>query len=176
VVFDTTGALPTGAVAGTPYFVSATGLATNTFQFSTTRGGASVATSGTQSGTHLLGAYGAQIITSGSQSGVHTATAYPFGAGDGTTTFNVPEMRGEFPRGFDDGRLINPRRVLGSFQADELKSHTHTEFAYTAAGGSNPYTALSGSGGLNNLGIQTGAIGGIETRPRNVALLACIKF
>lgn len=51
VVFSTTGALPTGIVAGTTYFVR--NAATNTFELSLTRGGvASITTSGTQSGTH----------------------------------------------------------------------------------------------------------------------------
>lgn len=175
VVFDTTGALPTNAVAGTPYFVSATGLTANTFQFSTILGGASVATSGTQSGTHLMGAYGAQINTSGAQNGVHTATAYPFGAGDGTTTFNIPELRGEFVRGLDDGRLINPRRVLGSNQADELKSHNHQlqGTGHSSGGSSISFLGLSSASATYP---YIAANGGIETRPRNVALLACIKF
>lgn len=53
IVFDTTGALPTGATAGTTYFVIAAGLATDTFEFSATVGGSAVNTSGTQSGTHF---------------------------------------------------------------------------------------------------------------------------
>ena len=51
IIFQTTGALPTGITANTTYFVSATGLTANTFQFSATNGGASINTSGTQSGT-----------------------------------------------------------------------------------------------------------------------------
>ncbi len=52
VIFTTTGALPTGVTAGTVYYVIATGLGTNSFQFSTTPGGSAVNTSGSQSGTH----------------------------------------------------------------------------------------------------------------------------
>jgi hypothetical protein len=52
VVFNTTGALPTGITAGTTYFVIAAGLTANAFQFSATPGGAAVNTSGTQSGAH----------------------------------------------------------------------------------------------------------------------------
>lgn len=52
--FSTTGALPTGITAGTTYYVSATGLTVDAFQFSATLGGASVNTSGTQSGVHTL--------------------------------------------------------------------------------------------------------------------------
>lgn len=54
VVFSTTGALLTGATANTTFYVSATGLTNDAFQFSATLGGASVNASGTQSGTHSL--------------------------------------------------------------------------------------------------------------------------
>ena len=47
VVFGGAGTLPTGIVAGTTYYVSATGIAANTFQISATIGGASINTTGT---------------------------------------------------------------------------------------------------------------------------------
>jgi hypothetical protein len=52
--FTTTGALPTGITAGTKYYVIASGLTANAFQFSETVGGSAVNTSGTQSGTHSI--------------------------------------------------------------------------------------------------------------------------
>jgi hypothetical protein len=52
VRFTTSGALPTGLVAGQTYYVIAAGLTANTFQVSATVGGAAVVTTGTQSGTH----------------------------------------------------------------------------------------------------------------------------
>lgn len=51
VIFSTTGALPTGLTAGTIYYVSNV-VNANSFQLSTTQGGTSLNTSGTQSGTH----------------------------------------------------------------------------------------------------------------------------
>jgi len=48
-----------------------------------------------------------------------------FGVGDGSTTFNVPELRGEFIRGLDASRGVDTARVLGSAQADLFKAHTH---------------------------------------------------
>lgn len=54
VRFTTSGALPTGLVVGTTYYVIATGLTVNTFQLSATAGGSAINTSGGQSGTHTL--------------------------------------------------------------------------------------------------------------------------
>lgn len=51
IVFSTTSQLPTGITAGTTYYVLATGLGTNVFEFSTSTGGAAVVTTGSQSGT-----------------------------------------------------------------------------------------------------------------------------
>lgn len=50
--FSTTGALPTGVVAGTQYYVIATSLTETTFQFSATNGGSAVNATGSQSGVH----------------------------------------------------------------------------------------------------------------------------
>jgi fibronectin-binding autotransporter adhesin len=55
VFFTTTGALPTGLSPLTPYYVSSTGLSSSSFQVSATRGGASINTSGSQSGTQTCG-------------------------------------------------------------------------------------------------------------------------
>lgn len=52
VVFETTGALPTGLTAGVVYYVIADGLTTNAFEVSATSGGSAINTSGSQSGTH----------------------------------------------------------------------------------------------------------------------------
>ncbi|WP_245267736.1 phage tail protein [Rhizobium sp. 2MFCol3.1] len=49
-----------------------------------------------------------------------------YGAGDGSTTFNLPDMRGEFRRGLDGGRGVDTGRTLGSAQASQNLAHTHT--------------------------------------------------
>jgi hypothetical protein len=54
IKFTTTGALPTGLVVGTTYYVISTGLTANTFQLALTAGGTAINTSGLQSGTHTL--------------------------------------------------------------------------------------------------------------------------
>lgn len=107
-----------------------------------------------------------------------------FGAGDGATTFALPDLRGEFVRGLDDGRGVDTGRGMGSAQAGSTGPHDH----YTRAGAGVVSDNYGGSGadyGTNssNLAVSTdgttattGPGIGAETRPRNVAMLACIKY
>lgn len=64
-----------------------------------------------------------------------------YGAGDGSTTFNLPDMRGLFPRGWDDGRGVDPGRAFGSFQDMAFQSHVHA--ASAAAVGDHIHSAWS---------------------------------
>ena len=69
-----------------------------------------------------------------------------FGAGDGSSTFNKPNLQGKFIRGYDNGAGIDASRVFGSDQSDSYKSHTHT--ASTASAGDHYHTGTtSGAGG-----------------------------
>ena len=95
-----------------------------------------------------------------------------FGAGNGSTTFNLPDLRGEFVRGWDDGRGVDADRIFGSAQTDDFKSHSHT-FQKSASSNNTTGSFVTTA----NNGAVTGtttATGGGETRPRNIALLACI--
>lgn len=126
--------------------------------------------------------------------------------GDGSTTFNLPDMRAEFARGLDEGRGVDVGRVLGSAQDAAMLNHSHT--GTTSSDGAHTHTPsgggsfIAGNAGPND-GFDDGGLytstnssamttapnhthtlttgnpssgGGNETRPRNVALLACIKI
>jgi phage-related tail fiber protein len=95
-----------------------------------------------------------------------------FGVGNGSTTFNLPDLRGEFIRGLDDGRGVDAGRLLGSAQADMFESHLHGigTTTFVSGGGGVPYGS-----GVTQGTAQSELTGGTETRPRNVALLYCIK-
>ena len=89
----------------------------------------------------------------------------------GTTSAVVPDLRGEFLRGWDNGRGIDAGRAIKTLQLDELKSHSHTfTGGDTTAGG----PSLQGNRVTTGLG-STSSTGGTETRPRNVSVLYCIK-
>lgn len=132
------------------------------------------------------------------------AIATTWGAGDGSTTFNVPDFRGYFPRGYDNGAGIDPARVFGSLQADGFKTHTHTQNAHNhgvtdpthnhqynqpigsaafAGGGTvaqNTTSPTLTTASATNISIQnTTAVnqstGGTETVPKNKACLFIIR-
>ncbi|MGD2524656.1 phage tail protein [Escherichia coli] len=112
----------------------------------------------------------------------HLATAYPSG--------KLPDLRGEFIRGWDDGRGIDAGRALLSIQTGMLEKHRHivvandgydskeewelaTIFrrAYTQGRGLDAADAggtLIPSPTLHTRG-SIGNTGGSETRPRNIA-------
>lgn len=137
-----------------------------------------------------------------------------FGAGDGFNTFNLPDLRGEFIRGWDDGRGIDDGRTFGSWQADQLKQHDHGGRTGGGGGhnhgykdsyyiesqgyaqGADGYFTVSSRRGPSGSDTDNTHIfymnrhtewqpdhdhpiaqdGGNESRPRNRALLACIKY
>lgn len=48
-----------------------------------------------------------------------------FSAGDGNTTFRIPDLRGEFLRAWDNGRSVDTSRVIGSLQSSQNLLHNH---------------------------------------------------
>lgn len=122
------------------------------------------------------------------------AISTTYGAGDGSTTFNLPDLRGVFIRGLDVGRGLDPSRDLGTFQNDQVQYHKHNS-AWGEAGegpfgrsntlgrvGSNStdhdnYWWWTNDGRNSDSDGTVNPVGtvGDETRPVNVALNAVIK-
>ncbi len=96
-----------------------------------------------------------------------------FGNGDGASTFNLPDLRGEFVRGWDNGRGVDAGRALGSAQADEVGPHQHDINHYTNS--DNTGSNIAGANGNTNQTWQTELSTGTETRPRNIALMFIIR-
>ena len=125
-----------------------------------------------------------------------------YGAGDGSTTFNLPDLRGEFMRGWDDGRGIDRGRAFGSAQGDAIRNITgeakfgydgDTVYDHNAAASTSAiyYPNRKVQDTVNNMSLFSNAANNWrplvfdasravptadENRPRNIALLACIKI
>ena len=113
-----------------------------------------------------------------------------FGAGNGTTTFNLPDGRGTFPRGLDLGRGLDGGRTIGSLQLSQNQSHSHTVsdpgHSHNVPGDTKEgYAGGSFDSGNGNIrfyanstssltGISLSTSGGSEARPVNTAWVCFI--
>lgn len=133
-----------------------------------------------------------------------------YGVGDNSTTFNLPDLRGEFVRGWDDGRGVDSGRNFASSQTDAFQDHWHNVIYRQDSTSSGVFNTVFGTDGktgsayantagtdewmqsdaslntaplyavtatANSLSSTTGTPRvAAETRPRNISLLACIKY
>ena len=112
-----------------------------------------------------------------------------FGAGNGKTTFNLPDLRGEFIRGWDAGHGVDKNRAFGSWQIGTPISHDDNVAPETFDVVAMDYSAINyGDEWIGKLPVafysapftyQNVAWSKeffTMTRPRNMALLCCIKY
>jgi microcystin-dependent protein len=125
-----------------------------------------------------------------------------YGAGDGSTTFTLPDLRGYFVRGSGTNSDGVAAGTFGAKQADGVINHTHSgrtgddspdhsHSTYAAKPDPNvsyvwPASAVKGDISTGTGGASTrhqhnfttssqSPEGTTETRPRNIAMLYCIK-
>jgi len=99
-----------------------------------------------------------------------------YGTGDGATTFGLPDLRGEFIRGWDNNRNVDAGRNIGSSQGSQNESHDHDADATAVSTITDPghkHTTLghgtdddggsrvtgSGDGGSSNSSMNTNQTG-----------------
>ena len=96
---------------------------------------------------------------------------------DGDGNPKLPDLRGEFIRGLDNGRGVDFGRQMGAHQADEIRSHNHIMTTQWAGqnfqmGITQTWQNVENQNPINN---YTAHSGGSETRPRNLAFNAFIS-
>jgi len=128
-----------------------------------------------------------QVISRTTYANLFSKIGTIYGAGDGSTTFKIPDMRGLFVRGFDHLAGVDPDSAtrtdrgdgmtgdrVGTKQEDELKSHPHSiaiKGQSTSTGNMPACTNDNQASGNFN----TGNAGGNETRPKNIYMMFIIK-
>jgi microcystin-dependent protein len=109
-----------------------------------------------------------------------SAIGTTYGAGDGSTTFALPDLRGYFVRGSGTNSDATASGTFGVKQADDFKSHSHTSSTIVVrnlAPTATSFSVTTSGGNMDpNNTVTTTSVGGTETRPKNIAMLYCIKF
>jgi microcystin-dependent protein len=119
-------------------------------------------------------------VSRSTYSDLFSAISTTWGSGDGSTTFNLPDLRGEFVRGWDNSRGVDSSRSFASSQGHQLQEHNHNITAVSQNVGDppNPITIEHlRSSGVTKETQTSGDTGnfGSETRPRNIAMMYVIK-
>ncbi|MDR1276372.1 MAG: phage tail protein [Candidatus Accumulibacter sp.] len=118
------------------------------------------------------------------------ATKGKFSPGNGTTTFRIPDHRGEFLRMWDSSAGVDVGRAIGSFQGDAIRNITgmappiHGGYynlvsgAFYVDSGITSPTIFGETNGITRIQFDASRVvpTAAENRPRSVAVLACIKY
>ena len=123
--------------------------------------------------TGYLKANGASLSTT-TYATLFAVIGYTYG-GSGAS-FTLPDLRGIFIRSWTDGSGYDTGRGFGSMQADDFKSHLHTVSGYANVSTSGGFPVIGVGAFGSFVTANTSSSGGTETRPINIALLACIKY
>jgi hypothetical protein len=129
-------------------------------------------------------------VSRSTYSNLHSKIGVSYGSGDGSTTFNLPDLRGYFIRGSGTNSDGTASGSFATKQSDDVKPHIHpvswgfgncvlnvyVSEAGRSSGGSSTVTNVSVVSGTVSGGISIGPNSGTETRPKNIAMMYCIKF
>ena len=84
-----------------------------------------------------------------------SAISTTWGVGDGSSTFNLPDLRGQFVRGWDNSAGVDSGRSFASSQTDQNKQHNHTASTISLTGAINGISESFGSFGGSASGVFT---------------------
>ena len=96
--------------------------------------------------------------------------------GAGSTHFKVPDLRGEFLRGWDDGKGTDSGRSFASFQDSQMQAHADHMYQSFSGGDSGATHWIQQNSSGNQSKTHGGTDNNSENRPRNIAVQYCIKY
>jgi len=115
-----------------------------------------------------LGADGASVSTA-TYATLFAAIGYTYGGSGGS--FNLPDLRGYFVRGSGTNSNGTASGSFGAKQADMVGPHTHSGSYFKDGSGLTVNTTGGGPHAVSVIPNNSGT----ETRPKNIAMLYCIK-
>ena len=106
-----------------------------------------------------------QIVNRTTYAALFAVIGTQYGAGNGSTTFGIPDLRGEFIRGFDNGKGTDSGRSIGTAQAGAFGQHQHSIDLTT----SNKSLTGSLSHNSTTMAQNPGTASGVFTKTGNVS-------
>lgn len=129
-----------------------------------------------------------QAVSRTTYAALFTTISDDYGNGDGSTTFNLPDYRGYFLRGWDNAAGTDPDAAsrtdrgdsttgdeVGTEQGVAVQSHSHTSYVWNSNQGTATNGVRRGDASTQH-GRTTSSDGASETRPKNIGVRYCIKY
>ena len=105
-----------------------------------------------------------QELSRDTYAALYAAIRDRFGGDDKLNTFKVPDLRGEFIRGWDHGKNVDAQRKLGDLQLDQIQTHTHSDSGHSHVDSGHEHS-INDPGHFHQAPTTAGTAGNFEADP-----------